>query len=266
MRIENIEGDVNHILHFPMSIMVYNILLLGDAGVGKSTFLAKHQTGKFDPKYVATVGKDLYTFSFETTSDPVKFNVWDTSGQGQIALLTFPTRIDGVIVMFDVTSKASIKNCDYWTEMAKSFTTGPIILVGNKVDIAIGQKKMPSFAEQIFKISVRRNYNLDMPFLWLARKLKNDSNLEITVNKTIQSSAIQMEFSEEIKVQLEADQEAALHEHEHDSEGEEDLDEQLAKTHQDLQQAIIAYAQLRQYGSGSVCPEIIRMVLDTLQE
>jgi GTPase SAR1 family protein len=37
----------------------YKLVLVGDGGVGKTTFVKRHKTGEFEKKYVATVGAEV---------------------------------------------------------------------------------------------------------------------------------------------------------------------------------------------------------------
>ena len=204
-------------------------------------------------------GIENHTLSFEISSGPIKFRVLDIPGSNHSALIGFEAArvmYDAAIVMYDVTSKTSAKNANFWISIVKTHTRGPIVICENKVDIENAEVSChDSFGEQLISISAKSNYNFEKPFLYLARKLKDDSDLEFISKPAIQSPTIKL--SQEMKLLLEGDQDIA---------NIIGNDEQSAKTHQDLQQAIIAYAQLRQYGSGSVIPEIIRLVLDTLEQ
>jgi small GTP-binding protein len=55
--------------------------LVGDGGVGKTTFVKRHLTGEFEKKYVATLGVEVHPLTFHTNRGAMKFNVWDTAGQ-----------------------------------------------------------------------------------------------------------------------------------------------------------------------------------------
>jgi small GTP-binding protein len=55
--------------------------LVGDGGVGKTTFVKRHLTGEFEKKYVATLGVEVHPLLFHTNRGAMKFNVWDTAGQ-----------------------------------------------------------------------------------------------------------------------------------------------------------------------------------------
>lgn len=63
----------------------FKLVLVGDGGVGKTTFVKRHQTGEFEKKYIATVGAEVHQMPFSTTLGEMRFNVWDTAGQEKYA-------------------------------------------------------------------------------------------------------------------------------------------------------------------------------------
>lgn len=65
----------------------FKLILVGDGGVGKTTFVKRHLTGEFEKKYVATLGVEVHPLLFHTNRGPIKFNVWDTAGQ-EVSLVT----------------------------------------------------------------------------------------------------------------------------------------------------------------------------------
>jgi len=63
----------------------WTLVLVGDGGVGKTTFVKRHKTGEFEKKYVPTLGAEVHPIDFVTNKGRIIFNVWDTAGQEKYA-------------------------------------------------------------------------------------------------------------------------------------------------------------------------------------
>jgi small GTP-binding protein len=61
----------------------FKLVMVGDGGVGKTTFVKRHLTGEFERKYVATLGVEVRPLDCTTNFGNVRFNVWDTAGQAK---------------------------------------------------------------------------------------------------------------------------------------------------------------------------------------
>ncbi|GJQ95270.1 GTP-binding nuclear protein Ran-3 [Tanacetum coccineum] len=150
------------------------LLIVGDGGTGKTTFVKRHLIGEFEKKYEPTIGVEVHPLDFFTNCGQIRFNCWDTSGQEKFGSLRDGYYVSGhcAIIIFDVTSRASCKNVPTW--ICEDI---PIVLCGNKVDV----KKRQVKAKQLrfhrnknlgyYEISAKSNYNFEKPFLYLARKL-----------------------------------------------------------------------------------------------
>ncbi|XP_078491934.1 GTP-binding nuclear protein Ran-like [Ciona intestinalis] len=167
--------------------LVVKLVLVGDGGVGKTTFVKRHLTGEFEKKYVATLGVEVHPIVFQTQRGRIRFNVWDTAGQEKFGGLRDGYYIQGqcAIIMFDVTSRVTYKNVPNWhKDLVRVCEDIPIVLVGNKVDIKDRKVKAKAINFhrkknlQYYDISAKSNYNFEKPFLWMARKLMGDPNLE----------------------------------------------------------------------------------------
>jgi GTP-binding nuclear protein Ran len=62
----------------------FKLVLVGDGGVGKTTFVKRHLTGEFEKKYIATRGVNVNPIIFYTNHGPIQFNIWDTAGQEKL--------------------------------------------------------------------------------------------------------------------------------------------------------------------------------------
>jgi len=147
----------------------------------------RHRTGEFEKKYVATLGVEVHPLTFHTNRGAIKFNVWDTAGQEMFGGLRDGYYIQGqcAIIMFDVTSRITYKNVPNWhRDLTRVCENIPVVLTGNKVEIKDRKVKAKSITFhrkknlQYYDISAKSNYNFEKPFLWLARKLAGDNQLQ----------------------------------------------------------------------------------------
>mmetsp|Transcript_49027 Transcript_49027/g.158859 ORF Transcript_49027/g.158859 Transcript_49027/m.158859 type:complete len:213 (+) Transcript_49027:62-700(+) len=180
----------------------FKLVLVGDGGVGKTTFVKRHQTGEFEKKYVATLGVEVHPLRFHTNRGELVFNVWDTAGQEKFGGLRDGYYIQGqcAIMMFDVTSRITYKNVPNWhRDLVRVCDNIPIVLVGNKVDVKERKVKAKQITFhrkknlQYYDISAKSNYNFEKPFLWLARKLCGDPQLVFVESPALAPPEIQID-------------------------------------------------------------------------
>lgn len=190
----------------------FKLVLVGDGGVGKTTFVKRHISGEFEKKYVATLGVEVRPLDFMTNFGKLRFNVWDTAGQEKFGGLRDGYYIQGqcAIIMFDVTSRTTYKHVPNWhRDLVRVCDDIPIVLVGNKVDIKDRKVK----ARQVvfhrkrnlpyYDISAKSNYNYEKPFLWLSRKLIGREDLQFAEQMAVHPPDIHI--SDEHRAQLEQD-------------------------------------------------------------
>jgi len=197
-------------------VATFKLILVGDGGTGKTTFVKRHLTGEFEKKYLPTIGVEVHPLTFHTNRGKICFNVWDTAGQEKFGGLRDGYYIQGncAIIMFDVTSRQTYKNVPNWhRDIVRVCENIPIVLVGNKVDVmerAVKAKQITFHRKknlQYYDVSAKSNYNFEKPFLWLAKKLANDNNLTFVEAPALQPSEVHID--EARKQQLEAESAAA---------------------------------------------------------
>lgn len=62
----------------------FKVVLVGDGGVGKTTFVKRHISGEFEKRYLATMGVEVHPLHFFTNFGKILMNVWDTAGQEKL--------------------------------------------------------------------------------------------------------------------------------------------------------------------------------------
>jgi GTP-binding nuclear protein Ran len=183
-------------------VAFFKLVLVGDGGTGKTTFVKRHLTGDFEKRYIATVGVDVHPLTFMTSRGKVCFNVWDTAGQEKFGGLRDGYYIgsDCGVIMFEVTSRQTYRNVPNWhRDVTRVCDNIPIVLVGNKVDAPDRQvkAKMITFHRrknlQYYDISAKSNYNFEKPFLYICRKLTGDPNCNFVETPALAPAEIQMD-------------------------------------------------------------------------
>lgn len=161
----------------------FKILLLGDGGVGKTSFIKHHLTGEFVKSYIATKKVNINSISFNTTRGDVVFNIWDFPGQGKFSNLEDNYYgAHAAIIMFDVTSRISYKSVPFWYNSIRKICPDiPVILCGNKVDCPVHKIKPKEIQFHLknglgyYNVSVKSEYNFKTPFLVIADRIQEMS-------------------------------------------------------------------------------------------
>jgi GTP-binding nuclear protein Ran len=193
----------------------FKLILVGDGGVGKTCFVKRHLTGEFEKKYVATLGVEVHPLPFRTNCGLIVFNCWDTAGQEKYGGLRDGYYILGNagIIMFDVTNRQSYKNVPNWhKDLVRVCGNIPLVLCGNKVDVRDRQVKAKQITFhrkknlQYYDLSAKSNYNFEKPFLWLARKLCNEPNLQFVEEIALAPPEVHIDPSQLQQIEMELQQ------------------------------------------------------------
>merc|ERR1711881_163741 len=208
----------------------FKLVLVGDGGTGKTTFVKRHLTGEFEKKYIATLGVEVHPLGFTTNLGNIQFDVWDTAGQEKFGGLRDGYYINDQcgIIMFDVTSRITYKNVPNWhRDLVRVCENIPIVLTGNKVDVKERKVKAKTITFhrkknlQYYDVSAKSNYNFEKPFLWLARKLCGEAELEFVEMPALKPPEVQIDQT--LREQYEKDLQEAQNCELPDDEGDDEL-------------------------------------------
>ncbi|KAK3945024.1 P-loop containing nucleoside triphosphate hydrolase protein [Diplogelasinospora grovesii] len=123
------------------SLPTLKILLIGPSGAGKSALLTRYCDDEFDPDTAtATIGIDFKIKKLSVRGKAYRLTLFDTAGQERFRTLStsFYRGAHGVILVYDVSSRASFRTMERWFEEAENNTVEDAVLylVGAKLDKA----------------------------------------------------------------------------------------------------------------------------------
>ncbi|KAH3744213.1 GTP-binding protein yptV1 [Pelomyxa schiedti] len=163
---------------------LFKLLLIGDAGVGKSCLLLRFSDNMYSDTYISTIGVDFKVRTIQVDSTIIKLQIWDTAGQERFRTITssYYRGAQGIIVAYDTTDLASFHNIKQWFEEIDRYASPDVIkiIVGTKVDLttkrAVELRCAQTFAESMkitfLEVSAKENINVDKLFSLLATSIK----------------------------------------------------------------------------------------------
>ena len=118
--------------------VVYKIIVVGDAGVGKTSLARRYTTGQFDESYLFTLGVDFFTKQMKIKGHPVKLVCYDTGGQERFDFIRglYFEGAAGAIIAYDVTDRTSFERVGHWMDQVQQRCEGvPMLMVACKNDL-----------------------------------------------------------------------------------------------------------------------------------
>ncbi len=116
----------------------YKVVLLGEAGVGKSSLVVRLVKNEYMPSQHSTVGASFFRYAANLEDGvTVNFDIWDTAGQERYKSLAsmYYRGAAAALVVYDITAPESFERARYWIkELMNNSPDTLIALVGNKCD------------------------------------------------------------------------------------------------------------------------------------
>ncbi|XP_075240031.1 ras-related protein Rap-2a-like [Convolutriloba macropyga] len=134
----------------------YKVVVMGSGGVGKSALTIQFVQGTFTEKYDPTI-EDFYRKQMYVGEDPVTLEILDTAGTEQFASMRdlYIRNGQGFILVFSIINHQTFRevlNLHQQILRAKGTNQVPIVLVGNKLDLAEQMREVPTnYAETVAK-------------------------------------------------------------------------------------------------------------------
>jgi len=96
---------------------LFKIILVGDAGVGKTNLLSRYIKGQLPKNKAPTIGVEFATKPVPLkTGGSVKAQIWDTAGTEKFKAITSAhyRKSIGALVVYDITSEQSFQSVTRW--------------------------------------------------------------------------------------------------------------------------------------------------------
>ena len=123
------------------------VILLGEAGTGKTCLINVYDTNKFDEKTTCTITSSFICKTLDINERKCKVHLWDTAGSEEYRSVN-KIYIKGahiVILVYDITRRSTFNELSFWFDytlecISKNEATFGV--VGNKIDLYDKEKEI----------------------------------------------------------------------------------------------------------------------------
>ncbi|MFX1478245.1 MAG: Rab family GTPase [Promethearchaeota archaeon] len=176
------------------------VILCGDAGVGKSSLLARYVNDLFSEDYIPTIGANFLVKEINLSIildrlildnprlrediEEFKLYFWDLGGQHDKMFSNeyYFVQAVGALIIYDILNRESFENISFWIQKVKELSGDiPYIIIGNKIDknservvlLEETEEKAKSFGVQLIETSAKTGENVSQAFEKLAVLILN---------------------------------------------------------------------------------------------
>ena len=193
------------------NIPKYKVLVIGDAGVGKSALIFRFADDIFRDSYISTIGIDFRIQTVNVDGRTIKLQVWDTAGQERFRTITasYYRGAHGIMIVYAIDNEATFRNVRTWlTEISKYASNDIVkIVVGSKSDAPravateAGLREAEAAGATFIETSSKTGENVKLLFETMGKKV-----IEAYGDQVLNNTANPYEPTPEIKTLNDNDQ------------------------------------------------------------
>ena len=162
----------------------FNLLLLGNKNVGKTSFILRYCDNKYEESILSTAGIDLRNKEIERNKKKINLKIFDTAGQERFRSISrnYFKSSDGILLLYSINDIESFNSIKEWIASIKEVVDLAdigLVIVGNKLDLSEKREVTDLMREdleqnlkiKIFEASAKDNINIENCFNTLIDKV-----------------------------------------------------------------------------------------------
>jgi len=175
--------------------IVFKLVLLGDAAVGKTSLVDIYTQHKFKEDYKPTLGVSICVkeLKIEKINAQIRLVLWDIAGQEKYVLSRkmFFQGVVGALLVYDITRHSTFENIESkWLKDLNEYSEEELscILIGNKIDLkdskVVTTKDGEELSEKInasdfIETSAKYGDNVEKAFEKLVFQILENEGIEV---------------------------------------------------------------------------------------
>ncbi len=164
-------------------IIQKKVCLLGDFAVGKTSLTRKFVEGRFDDRYLSTIGIKISRKRLEMDTYTLNLLIWDLVGGANFSKSS-AKHLHGAIaalIVCDLTRPETLDGYKFYAEQMRAVNpNAALIFAGNKSDLVderlISDEKLQIISKQLngsyLDTSAKTGFQVETAFHWMAEQIE----------------------------------------------------------------------------------------------
>jgi small GTP-binding protein len=165
-----------------MTVIQKKVCLLGDFSVGKTSLVRRFVEGRFDDKYLSTIGVRISRKTLERPTGTLNLLVWDLAGAQEFnTQSSYLIGVTAALIVCDLTRHETFLSFPKYVQQIWAVNpAAALMFVGNKVDLvdtrAVTDEELSDYSERLGShyvlTSAKDDIGVEYAFTHLASRIE----------------------------------------------------------------------------------------------